>query len=521
MRTTIRQFVPLVALVLGFMLVTGEARANYAAAKQFFDRKDYVQAASAFFNAFSAPQNREEKLKAEWGLGQSLQQLGLYYSASMYYSRIVVRGPQGGKNPFFRNAMEELGKINSRISLGQSHVVQLFRDNIRAGDVPRAARGFYFYYLGIEAFSKKKLEKAEEHFEKVPTDSAYNLGAIFHLGVIANLSGRHSLAVRNFEKVLARTRNDDGMREIYESALMNLARVNYETKRFVASVKYYGEVPRDSDYWLDAIWEASWAFFFMQKFNNSLGNIHTIHSPFFINRFYPESYILQAITFLRLCRYEQVKESMHRFKVRYEPVFADVKSMLNRYDKDYAGFFRLVYDYRSGNLKKYENAEQVLKKLSLVDSYKEARDTIRFSDRELDALGSYKGRWGSSGLLDTLEKFLKDKKGIAVRDAGRRLWEFASTFYAQLLELSSQTKMIVAEMQLGKIDVLRSKIGVNSQKQRVEFIGGMQELNIRQELEYWPFEQEYWEDELGYYVYNLESQCAGRSEKEKEKENPE
>jgi hypothetical protein len=41
----------------------------------------------------------------------------------------------------------------------------------------------------------------------------------------------------------------------------------------------------------------------------------------------------------------------------------------------------------------------------------------------------------------------------------------------------------------------------------------MQELNVTQDLEYWPFEGEYWEDELGGYVYNLDSKCNKKDDK--------
>lgn len=489
--------------------------ANYAAAQQYFARKDYMSAAAAYFNTYTAPRNKEERIKAEWGLAQSLQKLNLYNSASKYYSIIVRRGPGGG-NPFFRSAMEELGRINSRISLGQSHVVKLFKTKINPSDVPGPARGFYFYYLGIEAFNDRKLEKSSEYFEKVPSDSAYHLGAIFHLGVVANLSGQHSKAISYFERVLSGAGDSERNAELREMAIMNIARVHYEVKRYSESIGYYSRIPRDSDYWLDAIWEASWAFFFMEKFNNSLGNIHTIHSPFFINRFYPETYILQAITFLRLCRYDEVKESMRRFKVRYSPVFGDVKAMLNRYRGNPKGFFKLVYDYKSGQDIKYNNAEEIIKKLSYMDAYKGARDTIRFADRELDALNGY-GKWKSSGLLGSLKSFLDAKKSSAITDAGRRMYKLSTTYYSQLLDLSNQTKLIVAEMQLGKLAKLRSKIAVTNPDDKVQFIGGMQKLSLSQSLEYWPFEQEYWEDELGYYVYNMNSQCTEKGAAEKKK----
>ncbi len=501
----------------GLLILGGApAFANYKQAREAFAKKDYTKAAAAYYQAFESSDNTAEKRKAEWGLAQSLQKLGLYYSASKYYSLIVRRG-RTEDNPFFRSALEELGNINGKLSLGRSHIVQLFKADIRPSDIPGPARGFYFYYKGVEAFGSRSLENAEKYFSRVPSGSPYALGAMFHEGVIAVLKGRHGQSVTLFEKVLAETRDKSDYRELHEMALMNLARVNYEIKRFPEAISYYGQIPRDSDNWLDAIWEASWAFFFMEKFNNTLGNIHTIHSPFFENRFYPEAYILQAITFLRMCRYDQVKESMRRFKERYQPVFGDVKGMLNRFNGDPKGFFRFVYDYRSGSLSSYRRAEEIVKKLSLVDSYKEATDTIRFADRELESLRNF-DELKSSGLTESLNSFLESKKSAAVLDAGQRMYTEGKGYYQELLELSNQTKLIVAEMQLGKLDRLRDLIKVvGDDDKKLQFIGGMQKLNINQTLEYWPFEGEYWEDELGFYVYNMPSKCIAKDDKEKDK----
>ncbi len=305
---------------------------------------------------------------------------------------------------------------------------------------------------------------------------------------------------------MAGSRGRSKYEEIREMSLMNIARVHYEQRRYTQAISFYGQIPRSSENWLEALWESSWAFFFMEKFNNTLGNIHTLHSPFFANRFYPESYILQAITYLRLCRYESVKDAMKFFKKRYKSVYGDVKAMLNKYRGDPKGFYKLVYDYKLGRLNKYDKAEQIIKKLSSIDAFKGARDTIRFADRELDQLREYR-RWSGSGLLNSLKGFLKSKKRAAISAAGRLMYKEGTSYYTQLLELSNQTKLIVAEMQLGKLAKLRSLISVDKGSKKVEFIGGLQKLNINETLEYWPFEGEYWEDELGFYVYNLESLC--------------
>jgi tetratricopeptide (TPR) repeat protein len=481
--------------------------ANYAAATQAFKTGNYVGAVPEFYNSYTSPQNKAERVRAEWFLAQSLQRLGLYYSASRFYSVIVRRGNNAG-NPYFKAAMDELGKINAKVSLGQSHVVQLFKAKISSSDVPGAARGFYFYYKGVEFFGDQALEKAKDAFEKVPSDSSYYNGAIFHLGVIENLSGNQSQALAQFEKVLRSTRDAESEREIREMAIMNIARINYEQKRYPESINYYGQIPRDSDHWLDAIWETSWAFFFMQKFNNTLGQIHTLHSPFFENRFYPEAFILQAITYLRLCRYDEVKASMKNFKVRYAPVNSALKSLLGTYSGNPRGFFKHVYDYSRGENTKFREAEEIIKKLTYMDAFRSARDIMRFSDREIEALDPYQIKWSSSGLHAVLKDFLKAKKSQAVADAGERMYKLSTTYTRQLYDLSNQTRMIVAEMQLGKLEKLRSQISAVKEHTKIEFIGGMQKLAIGQSLEYWPFEKEYWEDELGYYVYNLASKCT-------------
>ncbi len=478
--------------------------ANYQQATRAFKARDYVTAAGAYFQAYGYPRVRGEKKKSEWGLAQSLHRLGFYYSASKYYSIIVRRGTRN--NPFFRQALEQLGKVNSTISLGQSHVVQLFKTRIRASDVPGAARGFYFYYLGIEAFTRNKYEKASGFFQKVSGSSKYYIKAQFHLGVIKNLRGNHSSAISYFEKVRSAASNSPWIRE---QANLNIARIHYEMKRYRESLRYYSYISRESDNWLQALFEASWAFFMIQKHNNTLGTIHTLHSPFYINRFYPESYILQSITFLRLCRFKQVKASLARFRGRYKNTYGLLRKMLNSYDNNPKGFFKLVYDYRSGNLNRYKDAQAIIDSLSRTDIYREAGNTLRFSDIEMARLdsGSMRSRWAQSGLLDEVKSFLKNKKQAAIRSAGRQLYTKAAGYFSYLSELSNQTKLIQTEMLLGRIDRMRRRLNVGQADKKSNFIGGLQPLVVGQEYEYWPFEGEYWEDELGTYVYNVDAQC--------------
>jgi hypothetical protein len=168
-----------------------------------------------------------------------------------------------------------------------------------------------------------------------------------------------------------------------------------------------------------------------------------------------------------------------------------------------------VYEYRTDRLSRYRNAWDIVDSLSRTDRYNEAGSTIRFADRELARLSRAPVSWSGVGLTDELSDFLSKKKEAAGSGVGKALYDQAVDSYKYLMDLSNQTKMINAEMLLGKIDKLRSRLNIANQPGKKEsFIGGMQPLSVGQDLEYWPFEGEYWEDELGGYVFNIGDACG-------------
>jgi len=296
---------------------------------------------------------------------------------------------------------------------------------------------------------------------------------------------------------------------VKELSDLNIARVRYEAKDFPEALAYYSQIPRDSDNWLESLFESSWAYFMMAKHNNVLGEIHTLQSPFFIDRFYPESYIIQAITFLKLCRIKETKKSLVEFSKRYKPVMSSLRSLLERTRSNPRDLYKLVQSYRAGSLNKYREVWPILDSLSRTDYYKESKDAVRFSNREIARL-KRKPQWRSSGLQKSLLGFLRKKKSLASSASGKRLYGAARDSYEYLKELNNQTIRINTELLLKNLDRLREELNIPVQVKKGDFIGGRKKLKVGQSLEYWPFEGEYWEDELGYYVYNLQSKCRKR-----------
>jgi hypothetical protein len=475
---------------------------GYLEAQKAFRSRNYAEATRLFYLTVLGSEG-SIKAKAEFGVAESLRKLSLHYGAAYFYGRIVAQGP---KNDFFRDALAELGRINSVKSLGKASISGMLGPGVPSIAVPPPAQGFYFFYKGLEAFEKKDARGARADFARVPEASSYYPSAQYYLGVIESISGDADSALKSFTRVLRKPPTD----AIRELAIMNIARLYYEKANYRKSFQFYSQIPRNSDLWLQSLFEGAYAFFLIQKHNNTLGNIHTIHSPFFEARFFPETYILQAISYLKLCRNDEVRDSLKRFQERYKPTFVDLNGLLKAYADQPTGFFNVIRQYRAvGTLREYKEAIEVIDNVSRSDAYKEAVLVVRRLEKEKDKLARYSAKWEYAGLAQVLRDSFDQRAAATLKSAGEDLFNAAVQQFRYLKDLSDQTTLINYEMLGNRTDALRARLNQEPpQDDGTQWGEGMRPLNLKQQLEYWPFEGEYWEDELGGYVYNIDSKCG-------------
>ena len=485
--------------------------ASLQAAQGLFRRGDYLGAARASYDVMNSSSG-DTRVNAEFWLAQALKGAGLPYAASFFYGRVVSKG---SRSTLFRPALESLSDINARIPLGRANIAGLFRSKLDPLSVPPSAQGFYFYYRGLETFEnnptrKTNLIRAKSDFDRVPGSSPYYSLAQFYLGIIYSTLKNPESSASAFKRAQSRA----GSQGIRELSTMNLARANYELKSYRNAFEQYSKIPRDSDLWLQSLLEGAWAFFVIQKHNNTLGNIHTLHSPFFKDRFYPESYILQAITYLRLCRYESAKDSLKSFGKNYKNKFVDLNKLLKTYNRQYAGFYDVIAKYKNTKrVQDFSEAAEIADSVSRSDAFKEGQQVVRALDRERSTLRSRSGRLGE-GMVTVLRKALEDLRLATAERTGQQGFDLAVQLFRYLQDLSNQVRLINIELLSGQTDALRSEYqGESFGSDSSEWGEGMKELDLKRQLEFWPFEQEYWEDELGAYVYNIDSKCGGSKKK--------
>ncbi len=393
-------------------------------------------------------------------------------------------------------------------------MAHIFHGKVNGRSVAGKDRGFYYYHVGLYMFSNEVYSQAYSYFRRVDSDSHYYLNALYYLGILNLLRGKYSNSEHQFKKVLSRlSRKLKKKKKRYftlrEMTHLNLARLYYETNKFRKAIKHYSKIEKDSDNWLTAIFEASWAFFRMGKHNNTLGNIHTVISPFFENRFYPESYVLQSITFLYLCFFNESKTALLNFKAKYNPIYKELK----RIQADYRGrplqLYNLVRRYKREKRTEYRKANQVIDQLSRINHFKETYQLEKQVRDEMELVRDMPRRFRRSRLYDKIKTGLKGWKLASMQRSGKSLLAELKYYKAYLEDLSDQGQFITLQLMEGKLDILnRSMVREKQKEYKQEVWGeGMKSLRLKSVHEYWPFEGEYWEDELGGYVYNVASKC--------------
>ena len=70
--------------------------------------------------------------------------------------------------------------------------------------------------------------------------------------------------------------------------------------------------------WPEILFEEAWNSFYENDFNRTLGKLITYNSPFIAHVFNPEVEVLNAMTYLELCRYDDTKKTVNDFYKKYK-----------------------------------------------------------------------------------------------------------------------------------------------------------------------------------------------------------
>ena len=338
----------------------------------------------------------------------------------------------------------------------------------------------------------KAVAKARSLLGLVPRGHTLYARAQLQAGLVATLEADDESALGHF-----RMARKFGTSEERAVALMQMARVHYAHGQMRAALDYYRQVPPSSPDWPRALFEQAWAQFRRGDFGRVLGILEAFDSPFLSDQIIEEIEVLKALSYYENCRYDQAVKAAGSVLVK-RGVYDRLSGALASMPKG--------SDWLSQFLRRDQLEDDVLSRrlgqLALQPSIQ--RSVAIFEGAE----GEYSRLLGA-GLqprdLSRLERVfklrfraLREQVGLLVRDA----------VMGQRISLASLLKSALAL----KVEIEEQRTKVLQQKLRggtggVIAVPTGEPVSVSDEYNWWPFDGEYWRDELETYEVHLGSSC--------------
>ncbi|MDD9971565.1 MAG: hypothetical protein OXR73_35310 [Myxococcales bacterium] len=501
-----------------------EALAN---ALRLYSQERYTEAAVQFQRVVEgetpdAPANVQ---KAQFFLGKALYHLHYYQSALAVFDEI---SELGRGHLFFDQTLQWLAQLASQLpepagiidKVGRFGVDQLAQFNT---DDNADLYNQLLYVMGRSKYNAGDFQGAIELFKQVDSENRWYVKARFFEGISYIRMRRAQPAAAAFREIIEAVEDGDvaGVEDadrMVDLGWISLARVYYTAANKTTpdgerevdgvllgnAVEAWTKIENDSEYWLDSLFEASWAFFLADEYSRALGNAHTLFSPYFKESFYPEAMVLKAVVFFTNCQMANATAVVQRFHERYDPVKVKLDELLQKY-QDNAAFFSFLQQIRSGDTNLPPEIRGIVTSALSDRAVLSNLEYVKLLEEEEKQLKDAPSQFSASSLGQRILQDIMVAKSFAVDQAGDIAKGRYNRLIREMQDLSNQIDTVEIEVlnyERGQID---AKIK-NQMTAAAESTGG--QVYVSPEHNVWPFNGEYWRDELGYYRQEVTYRCG-------------
>lgn len=473
----------------------------------YYEGGDWESASIFFWRVVNEQDPSADGLRprAQFELAKSLVKMQMLQGALLFFDQIIAYGPT---HPYFEASapwvlvvarrlpgdVEMLRRVSAFANVFPDRIEEKYRDEMA-------------YMLGQHFYNVGELDLALRYLAFVTTVSEYYPRALFLSAITHVRKYEAQPAVDDLIALMTYIEQHRGrdaeLRALAEIARISMARTFYSTGEYDKALDYYTDIPQRSEHWLDALFEASWAYFQTDQYNRALGNLHSLNSPFFNDQYYPEAAILQAVIFFYNCRFAEVRVALDEFDYVYQPLREQLEELFVELEsnRDFHAFLTETEE-RVG--RRFDPRLQQIVNAALSDnSIGNALAFIDALDRELELVEGADPGWANSELGAFLSQEILAAREFGIGDAGQLVRNRLQSILDDLRSKQRESSAILIETDLAEANAISADLRAELYRGAADTAGE----TVHPEQMFWTFEGEYWRDELGYYFYHIESAC--------------
>ncbi|MCU0680780.1 MAG: hypothetical protein MUF34_00690 [Polyangiaceae bacterium] len=510
----------------------GQMSDQAKAAQKLFNEANYRDAAVALYRVYRGETNDDEGNKqiAQHNLAVSLFYLKFYQAAYGIFTEISLKP----NHLRFNETLLWLATLAAKLPepadiidrVGKYSAEQVARFN---NPNQRELYWHLNYLLGRYKYRNRSYEEAIALFERVDRRSRHYLPSQFFGGISYVQLRQSAPAVKSFKRVVQAI--DDGAEgegaedsaRLRDLAFLSMARTYYSAsiskdaqdnprinaEKLSLAVNNWNKVDVASEYWLDGLFEESWAYFMAGDYPHALGNIHTIQAPYFPNSFFPEADILRAQIYYATCQYDAATTIVARFQKKYEPIQRELSATLSKFGTEgrEERAFQFFRDLKDGRATVSPRVKPVLDNALSDRTLLKHRDyALRVLGEEERVLASQPDAFKKSAVGAEVRDALDNAKTVAITNAGTLVLDRYQRNLDELNEHLRDAAKILIDINAAERGRLEEQARSGQMTREEARVYGV--IQPDEEHVVWPFDGEYWRDELGFFRQVVVSKCG-------------
>ena len=474
-----------------------------------FENVDKWQALATCHNfnvEFKPAPNTDEYYDALFCKGSAFNALELHNLAAPILRDVVM---YGGERPHFVDAFDQLVASAEAAAYFPASLADL--DKLYIDDKYHDFQNRFNFFVGRFFMDNMgEYERAIALLAQVSADSSLYPKALYATGVMQSNPKvkMYKTAVENFQGAIvageaSEDKTDD---EIVELAYLALARIAYEATNYDGALYYYNKVSHFSSRYPQALFESAWTYFLKGDHRQALGTFHSVASPYYDDHYFPDLWVLEATVYLNLCRYDEAKEALQTFQDVYLaklPYLTQFLASMN----DPMGYYQTVVEMAENRSANSELPTLFLEAVLADVEFFNLYHVVTEIDREVNMMKEVAPQLGAFGtdLLTSLERLQETKRF----EAGLKTQHILKGIEDELRDWDVTSTEVSIEIDISEKDLDEVCLRLAAQGKPCEFVSEEATVLflVADDWQFWPFEGEYWVDEVGNYKSYLGDRC--------------
>jgi tetratricopeptide (TPR) repeat protein len=432
----------------------------------------------------------EVRAGAWWRLGRALEGQGLRYAALLAWAE-GVRAAPAVVAPDYPSLLEGAEALHEERWLAG------IAGNDFSVPIDEATRARLALVTARALVAEDGWGRANGLLALVPASSPEALEADVLRGVALASTGRYEEAI---ERLLAAREKAAGRSEHFRAVLdLDLARAYYGAKNYGRAIEFFAKVPASDPMWPEAYFERAWAHFMADDPNGSLGILMTHSSPFLEGLWFPEAEMLQAQSMYVMCKFPAAVDAIAAFAKHYETAVPALRDVSTRAPETvWADTLKALDGAKVGLPERY------VALLATQGRIANVRSALTTLEGERTKLTRLSGAW-----VPRIDALITQRAAERAREEG-------ATLAAQMTTAAESVQNMLLDVQLAEVDLLTYRAQM---LERAAATGKPVDVAVPQRKSsrkdakkrgdkmIWPFEGEYWADEVGWYRVRTTPEC--------------